>query len=286
MAGFLANGSTVGAPGPAGSSFVWRGEWESGDAYEQDDVVSFGGSLYIALADNSDVEPGTDPDTWDFMLSGAADAYGVAYTNPGYPGIGNVGQALDTILYVPMDITAFAGGGTFEIGSSVASVNLTWSLNKDPTTQSINNGVGGQDPEDRAVTVNGPFTSDITWTLTASDGETEDTAQTGLAFRHKRYWGVSASTTLNNAAILALSNEFATGRQKSISYNATGGRYPYYVYPVSFGAPANVTVGGLAFSDYTVSTQSFTNASGHTADFYVIRFNNIQTGAAINVVWN
>jgi len=90
---------------------------------------------------------------------------------------------------------------------------------------------------------------------------------------------------LDNAGVLALTSEFATDYNKAVTYDATGGKYLYYAFPASFGTPSRVTVGGLTFSDFTVTTLDFTNASGHTETYNVIRLNNMQTGAAINVNW-
>lgn len=174
-----------------------------------------------------------------------------------------------------------------EKGSTITSVTLSWTLSgATPTGQSINQGVGGVVPGTLSKVVNGPFSADRTWTLTVSalnpDGVlVHSTADVSIIFRQKRYWGVSASTSLTNEQILALDNEFATNRNKTMTYNATGGRYLYYAYPTSFGALANVIVGGFAFSDYTVQTRSFTNASGYIENYYLVRFNGIQTGSNI-----
>jgi hypothetical protein len=127
--------------------------------------------------------------------------------------------------------------------------------------------------------------SDTTYALTASDRQNTSSSQTTIAFRNKRYWGMSGSDSLNNAGVLGLSSEFATDCNKSVTYGATGGKYLYYAFPVSFGTPSDVIVGGLSFSDLTVSTLSLTNASWHIESYNVIRLNNRQTGPAIAVVW-
>jgi len=227
-------------------------------------------------------------DEWEELATGggggASDAEDVAYDGGGFT---NVKEALDSIFYVPPQITSFTNNrGTVEIGSEIADVTLSWSYNKDEVSQSLNQGIGAVDVGVRSILVDGPFTADRSWTLTMSDGQTQRQASTGIAFRRRRYWGVSALTELNNAQILALGgSEFATNFNKTITYNASGGRYPYYAYPSSFGIPASVTVGGLSFSDFSVTVVSLTNASGHTENYNVLRFNNIQTGAAITVVW-
>lgn len=214
---------------------------------------------------------------------GPTDAGDVSYTGP-YP---TVQAALDALFYVAPRINSFSNNvGTVEIGQTITAVTLAWSFNKTMTSASINQAVGSVLGLTSKALTGLSLTTSFTWTLTASDGLNTTSASTGISFLNKRYWGVSTNTALVDADILALSSEFASSRGKAISYNATGGKYPFYCYPASFGAPANVTVGGLAFTDFTVTAQNFTNASGHTESYNVIRFNNLQTGAAINVVWN
>lgn len=213
---------------------------------------------------------------------GPVDAYDVTYDHDPFT---NVGEALDFLLYVAPAITSFTGGSVNEIGSSVADVDLNWTLNKDVTTQTLT-GPGSIDPALRTYHFDGPWTTNQSWTLTVGDGENTANATQSVLFRNKRYWGASADPgPLSDADIIAFSQEFATGFNKSISYDCSGGKYPYYAYPESFGDPTHVTVGGLDFSAYTIEVQSFTNASGHTSDYNVIRFDTIQFGASINVVW-
>lgn len=205
-------------------------------------------------------------------------------------------QQIDELAYLPPSIETLlidgAASKTVEVGSSVASVSLSWTLSGDtPDSQTIDQGVGSVPVGTTSKVAAGPFTASRTWTLTVSDtspagNPAQDTAQVSLLFRQKRYWGVSANPSLSSTDILALSSEFATSRGKSVTYDATGGRYPYYCYPASWGALGGVTVGGLAFSDYVESIQPFTNASGHTEDYRVIRFNSLQNGANIPVVWS
>ncbi|MCK9529364.1 MAG: hypothetical protein M0R77_02175 [Gammaproteobacteria bacterium] len=195
------------------------------------------------------------------------------------------------LLYKPMAITSFsASPNLVEIGSSVGSVTLNWSLNKTAATLAMTNYTGTPlTPSDTTATVNGPFSSDRSWTLTVSDGTANAgntaTSTASLQFRNKRYWGVSPNTTLTDSEIIALSSEFSTSKVKDVTYNATGGRYVYYAYPASFGTLNAVTVGGLAFSDFTTTVINFTNASGYASQYNLIRINNIQTGANIQVHW-
>nr|WP_165388523.1 hypothetical protein [Sphingomonas populi] len=98
-----------------------------------------------------------------------------------------------------------------------------------------------------------------------------------------RYWGVSSKPALTAIDIAALGNsEPATSFAKSITYDCTGGRFPYLAYPVAWGTPAAVTVGGLAFTDLVIA--DVPDADGKTI-YRTIRFNYLQNGNAIRVVW-
>jgi hypothetical protein len=194
-------------------------------------------------------------------------------------------DALDALLYVPLNITSYnLNTSTAEIGSTVSGLALTWAINKSPTTQNINGTTVA--PSARTFSPSGSFTTNQTFTLTVGDGTNTTNASTSLSFLSKRYWGVSASTTLTDAQIIALGgSELTSSKSKTVTYDATGGRYPYYCYPAALGALTNVTVNNLSFSDYTVVTRAFVNASGSSVSYNIVRFNNIQNGSSIAVSW-
>lgn len=305
------NGQSIkgdpGEPGKDGrdSALQWRGQYKNTNVYGVGDLVRVGpggdgisGGVYICVRAGVKMRPPYPG--WELFVSdgvrgqggsgsgftGTIPASQVTYTTNGFS---NVQEALDSLLYAPPQITSFTNNvGTVEIGSTVTDVLLSWTYNKNMVSQSIDQGIGPIAPTSiHSFDVSSvSLTSDVTWTLTASDGANTVTRQTSVLFHRKRYWGASALSTLMDADILALGGEeFATDFNKAVIYDCTGGKYPYFCYPASFGIPSNVTVGNLAFSDFEVTVQSFTNASGHTESYNVIRFNGIQTGAAINVHW-
>jgi hypothetical protein len=67
--------------------------------------------------------------------------------------------------------------------------------------------------------------------------------------------------------------------------------YLYYAFPVSFGALVGATVNGLVVTDYTITQVELPNGAENSddpdglEDYYLVRINNIQTGAAIPIVW-
>jgi hypothetical protein len=103
----------------------------------------------------------------------------------------------------------------------------------------------------------------------------------GTASPTSRFWGASANTTLTETEVETLGfQDLSTNFTNSVTYDCTGGKYPYYAYPASFGTPSHVLVNSLPFSDFTVSTQTVAGIS-----FKVIRFNRIQHGTGIPVTW-
>src|SRR4051812_32825546 len=65
--------------GGRGSAFIWRDAWNSSTTYHANDVVSFGGSSYLALTASTNVAPDTDPAKWGRLpRAGARGATGPA----------------------------------------------------------------------------------------------------------------------------------------------------------------------------------------------------------------
>lgn len=211
---------------------------------------------------------------------GPINAEDVIYNHPDYP---TVDDALDALLYVPTNITGISGGSNNEIGVTINNVNLAWSINKTVVSQSFNQGIGAIDPALRALNLTAQaITTNRTYTLTASDGTTPDSASTSVLFFNKRYWGVSADTDLDDAEVISLSSELATARQQTRVFDCSGGRYFHFAFPASFGTPT-FRVGGLSFTDMVSVTRSFVNASGHAESYQLWRCGSIQTGSAITV---
>jgi hypothetical protein len=231
------------------------------------------------LREDGKIDNSMLPDT------GPIDSKEVVY-NQVYP---TVYDALDALLYVHPQITSFTNNvGVREVGSTVSSVTLNWTYNKtEMTTQSLT-GSGAPSPLDialRTCTITGAFTNNTSWTLSAGDGKNTVSSSTSISFQYKRYWGVSTKTSLTTSDILGFSSEFATGNGPTYYYDCTGGKYPYYCYPASWGSLTKVQVGGLSFSAFTTVSQTFVNASGHSDTYNVVRFDGVQFGNNLKVVW-
>lgn len=215
-------------------------------------------------------------------LGGDLWADNVRYENQEYPDMENLQDAMDVLLYTAPSVR-LSGGGSYEIGSTIQTVNLSWTWNKKITNQSIDQGIGELDPETRSYVYNKPITTNTTFKIVGGDGKNTATSSTSVSFMPKRYWGVSAKTSLTDADILGLSSELSTSRTQSRTFDCSGGKYFYLVIRTDYCSGIKFKVGGLAFSDMIVETRSVVNAQGFSQSYNIYRVNNIQTGSAIAV---
>jgi len=183
-----------------------------------------------------------------------------------------------------------------EKGAEVTSYTLTWTYNRNsdnPTSQSINQGIGAVPVADRnyisgAVSI----TTNTTFTISAvGDDGNATSLNTTMTFYNRRYYGVDDNLYTTGAEIMTniapQAGVFGTSKAANLTFNASLGtppNYLYIAYPKSWGLPAYTTLGGFVFSDYTVVESSLTNASGHTEDYYILRTNNKYNSSSLQ--WN
>lgn len=210
------------------------------------------------------------------------EASDIEYTNEQYPSMQTIQDAMDRLLYITPTIS-ITGGGNYEIGSTRATTTLTWNWNKTIISQSLNQGIGSLDPTLRTYTYNIPITSNTTFTISGTDGTTTKSASTSITFLPKRYWGVSANTSLTDADILALSQELSTSRTQTRTFDCSGGKYFYFIIRTSYCSGISFKVNGLAFSDMDLEIRNVVNAQGYSASYNIYRVHNIQTGSGIEV---
>ena len=188
--------------------------------------------------------------------------------------------------------------GNVQIGSTVTTVPLSWSISPTNTPvvfQSLTP-IGTISTALRATNITGTFTSDTNWTLVVSDGTglpgSTVTNSTGIAFRHYLSWGIASTTTLDNSQIQNLhtntaagaGREFRTGKGKSVSISGNG-QYIYFAYPSSFGA-ASFIVNGSPNTAWISNTVTYTNSSGNVSQFLVYRSTDLMFGTSIPITLN
>lgn len=236
-------------------------------------------------ADASYVEDTSDMEFPIFKLSGGGsggDAEDITYSNIDKPELTNVKLALDDLIakvyYVEPQITSFTmtpATTEYEIGASVSDLVFAWTYNKDIDSQTLTDCILA-DETVRTATAAGPYTANKTFTLSADDGENTVTASKSISFKHRVYWGSAAiptaPATYDSAFILALSDKkFATNTKGTYPMTVANGEYGFLAYPDSWGMVTGWWINGLQAETYDCGTVSFTNASGNTTTFRVLR---------------
>ncbi len=177
------------------------------------------------------------------------------------------------LFYVNIDITKFTcpGAGTYEIGTVIDPPTVTWTLNKDPESQTLNGEALGVDVRSKAYT--DKVTTDKTYTLnvTGQKGET-DTASASIKFLRGVYYGVlEDGAAIDSAAILKLTRKLQGSR--AITFTATAGanqRHAFAMPSSGYGTPTfKDAETGFQAGFYKASTFQFTNASGHMESYDV-----------------
>jgi len=209
-------------------------------------------------------------------------AYDVSFDQGGFS---NAGDALASLFYVKPAVS-LTGGATYEIGQTISSVTLHWTISgsKPLISQSLNQGIGNITPlTTRTYTHSGQtITANRTYTITVADDANTASSSTTVAFSPKRYWGVSNKTVLSDAEIIALSSEFSTNRTQSRVLDCTGGAYLWFVWESSYGA-GSFTVNGLPNTAWTVTTRDMANASGATRNVRMSRSDHLLFGNAYTI---
>ena len=204
--------------------------------------------------------------------------------------IGNISQSQIVSNQILASFTNTAS--IQEFGATLNTLTLNWTYNRtpDPTSQTIDSGVGAVavNLRTKALTAQG-LTNSHTYNISAvGDDSTNSTLGTTVSFEWKRYWGPSATDVLTGANVMSvlnpLGNEFGTskGASKSFTAGATP-LYYYFAYPAAWGAIAAWTfngftqaIGDLEYSNgssfgATPTNISLTNSSGGTTNYYIVR---------------
>lgn len=220
------------------------------------------------------------------FAGGGGDADNVAYEHANHDDWTSVKKALDGLIdkveYVAPKVTSFTmtpATTEYEIGQSVTNLSFSWAYNKDITTQSLSDCVLA-DENERSASWSGTLTSNKTFTLSVSDGQNSATSSKTISFKHKFYYGVaSLPDSFDSSFILSLANsKFATGYKGTYSLNAGDGQYAFFACPTSWNMPNSAKIGGFGTDLVDCGTVSFTNASGHTENFKVLRTSQANLG--------
>ena len=206
----------------------------------------------------------------------------IEYFTEANANISTVKDALDKLLYVPLNINLISDKSTtLEIGTTINSVVFSWTYNKNIVSQKFNN--EALEADLRSYIYNIPFSSNKSFKLEANDGEGDFSKSISFNFLNGRYWGVSNSDIYNSDFVNSLSKELASNKNKTFTVNCGEGQYIFYCVPTRFGN-CNFKVGGFEGGFNKVDTIQFTNSSGFTESYDIYKSTNSNLGNTTVVV--
>lgn len=201
----------------------------------------------------------------------------------------DIENRLDDMDYTPISISSISittpSSGVAEIGSTVSSVKVTWTINGTPVSISLNSNAVTP-VTSTSKTLSGSFTQETDFTLTVTDaGSNSQSAATAsktatLKFYNQCYYGVAAiPSAVNSTFVKGLANKVLTGtRARTITVSAGSNQYIWYAIPKRLG-DCSFNVAGFDGGFEAKQTVSVTNASGYTEDYYVYRSTNANLGS-------
>jgi hypothetical protein len=229
-----------------------------------------------------------DGEYWDKVDASDFTSNNITYANDAFPAIHSVQDALDKLLYfnptASISVTALDSLNnsktTFELGETAYNPTITWSVNKTMTTIKVSGAyytttelTPNKNSVIHVTTTTPHITNTSTYSIAVNDGTNSASASATLYFWLRCYWGVSSSSSLNDAGINGLSNSIlTTGKVSSVTVSPNN-QYWYYCYPAAWGT-AKFVIGGIENVPLLV-TQLHINASGYSASYNVYRSVNL-----------
>lgn len=186
-------------------------------------------------------------------------------------------------------ISNFAASPAEVEDGATISVDLSWTITGTITGQTLTDSVAGAvtlaDPvADRAVTITG-VNSTRTLTLVATNtgapgGADSKNAVVAITKKNRRFWGTSASATLDSAGVLALSgSELSNSRAKTFTLDGGAGLYFYEAYIGTLGAPSGYKINSFDETPAVQTGVSVTTAAGLNANYTIVRSPNPLIGS-------
>ena len=217
----------------------------------------------------------------------------VSYENDVYfTDVTNLKQAVDKILakiyYEEPKITSFTmipSTDVYEIGTVIPAntIEFSWAVNKEIKSQALTDCTVAAD--DRSATYSAELTNTKTFVLTVSDGEKAATASKKISFLNKGYWGSAViPDEYNSEFILGLTNnKFISSNKGDYNFNVGAGEYGYFAVPSTMKF-TTIWVNGFQADVEEVATVSFTNASGHTSTYTILKTSQSSLGTFVATV--
>lgn len=200
------------------------------------------------------------------------------YTTEEVPEITNVKQALNKLLYIPLQITSFTvTPNEAETGDTVSSLLYKWTYNKSLIkSQSLDS--QSISTSERTKTISGTFKNTTTKTLSASDGTQTKTQNATITFKDGKYYGVSTSDPNSSSIVSSFTRDLNLSKNSTFTVTAGSGQYIYLLVPESL-KDIKFYVGGFE-GGFTIVNNNFqfTRYSGTTVKCILFKSDNPNLG--------
>lgn len=168
---------------------------------------------------------------------------------------------LDALEYKDIKINSFSAAPPVSEMGSNQTITLAWTLNKTATSQNINGSpVTGNIKQYTGVT------SNQTYTLNVSDGQTSASKSVSVSFANRIYYGAAADLTTVTSLNSVLSND----PERTITVDAGTGEYIIYAIPARLG-DVTFFVSGFEGGFEDPEEQTLTNQSGYQETYKIYR---------------
>ena len=173
--------------------------------------------------------------------------------------------------YEAIDIIKFSNtaAGTHELGKVIDSLTISWELNKEPASQTLN-GVAldadARSKEFKSVSTAQSYSLNVTDERGAKDSESSS-----VNFYNGVYYGALATGVLpTRAELLKLTRKLQSGRGATINWTPSDGKRPSYACPTRYGEPKfMIGPNEYEWTKLTMKPIDFENASGYTEPYNV-----------------
>lgn len=193
----------------------------------------------------------------------------IRYKNELYPGLANVKDTLDKLLYFDTEVTTLNSSAPYIniMGTVLQDINITWEYNK-PSIVSQNIDGTPIAKVNRSYKYPSPISTDKTVRLTFNDGTKEFFEEMKYVFVNYVYYGTVASLTDMN--LVSLQKAVATSKETTLHLNANKGAYIVYAIPVRFGTP-RFFVGGFEGGFVKQAEMDIQNDAGYSEKYAIWR---------------
>jgi hypothetical protein len=175
---------------------------------------------------------------------------------------------LDALEYKDIKINSFTAAPALSELGSLQTVTLSWSLNKQATSQNINGA-----PAEGSSKQYTDVAHDTSYTLNVTDGKTSASKTVNVSFANRIYYGAAADLTSVTELTSVLSNNPA----RTITVDAGAGEYIIYAIPARLGDVA-FYVGGFEGGFEDPVEQILSNSSGYVETYKIYRSTNAGLG--------